>query len=128
MITFYRCDNEGKQQTKFSGMTLFSFIIISAKFQLKLMSAKYLLPMIFINKLFITLSTPWFHQLFEQHQVTMSYSKQACVHMQCDVTPSVDSLCWRSNKLLVFYLLSPKYFFRIKQISGENIFAIGINE
>ena len=42
-------------------MTLFVFIIISVKFQLKLMSAKFFLPIISWNELSITLSILWYN-------------------------------------------------------------------
>ena len=44
---------------KFSRNTLLSYIVVSQKFKLKLISAKFLLPMISRNELSITLSTLW---------------------------------------------------------------------
>ena len=40
---------------------LFAFIIMSVKFQVKLMSAKFFLSVISCNELYITLSTLWAH-------------------------------------------------------------------
>ena len=48
-----------RNRTKFSRNTLLSYIVFSQKFKLKLISAKFLLPMIFRNELSITLSTLW---------------------------------------------------------------------
>ena len=45
--------------TKFSRNTLVSYIVVSQKFELKLISAKFILPMISRNELAITLSTLW---------------------------------------------------------------------
>ena len=45
--------------SKFSRNTLLSYIVVSQKFKLKLIIAKFLLPMISRNELFITLSTLW---------------------------------------------------------------------
>ena len=47
---------QAEEKKKFSGMTLFGFVITYVKFGLKLMVAKCLLPMISRNELSITLS------------------------------------------------------------------------
>ena len=54
-----KCSLPEGYKTKFSGTTLFAFIITCVKFKLKLMSAKFFLPMISNNELSITLSTQW---------------------------------------------------------------------
>ena len=60
--------------TKFSRTNLSSFIVVSQKFKLKLISAKFLLNMISRDELSITLSTLWSNQACNSIQIAEQFS------------------------------------------------------